>query len=306
MNRGLIILSTVCLLILSCIEPTHDNRYDPDNPAKAYLAGTVYGFDDNELDGATVSLIKDSAVVYETQTSNGGWYEFQRVDPGIYILEAGANLYTPVQMTAELPADTEAYIDLYLQEIYFDFENDAVGVDEPERFHIESGEWSVMQDPADPEDHSVPNVYRGIAEHNTAPVAISIIEGVVTDFSIEAKLKIFNETTSNWSAGLVLRYQDPANYYLLRIAEGYIKLSKMVNGAEIYLAETDTLFFNIDQWYCLYACFEGQHIKIFFEGDLFFELDDDAFSDGSPGLWVQSYDPGGGAIVYFDDIKLWP
>lgn len=294
------------MLIVFCVNPTHDNKYDPDNPAKAYLAGTVYGFDDKELDGADLSLIRDSTVYDTTQSSNGGGYEFTDVDPGIYLLEVKADPFTPVQLTTDLPADTQAYIDIYMDEICCDFEDENIGTSQPTGFIIDKGEWSITQDSSDPSGHSAPNVYQGIAEHNTNPVSQARLDFLLRDFTCEANIKILHTTTTNWYAGLVLRYQDEDNYYLFKITDGYLKLSRFIAGNETYLAEVDTIVIEKDVWYHIDLEFYAQHIKVYFDDQLLFEVDDGTFQEGYVGCYVQSYDPGGGASTEFDDLKIWP
>jgi len=68
-------ISILLISTLSCLEPERDNPYDPNNPGKVDLGGTVYGINYHSIDGATIKLIQDTIVVKETQSEVTGRYE---------------------------------------------------------------------------------------------------------------------------------------------------------------------------------------------------------------------------------------
>ncbi|NOR17986.1 hypothetical protein GQ543_09830 [candidate division WOR-3 bacterium] len=98
MKKLFLFLLIISFVILACLEPEHDNRYDPENLNKAYLGGTVYGFDGLPIQGAIVKLKRDAIIIREVASDDNGWYEFTGLVPDVYHLIAEAGYYRPLYM----------------------------------------------------------------------------------------------------------------------------------------------------------------------------------------------------------------
>jgi len=309
MNKFLIFIPILLLSTLSCLNPGRDNPYDPENPGKVDLGGTVYGINYHPIDGATIKLIQDGNIVEETQSEVTGSYEFTGVDPGIYRLIAEFDLYTPLNIhPVDLPAwagiDT---FDLYFQEIFFDFENDPLGPTPPRGFLIKYGQWEIAQDNTNPGAHSVPKVFRGTNEFGAEPFALALFKEPIKNFSVDAEMKYSGLSTGSGALGFVLRAQDEHNFYLLALNVDALGFWVVVNDTNwIPLAIDTSIHLIPDTWYCLAVDFKNSDIEVHFNETRVFELTDDTFDGGSIGLWVKSWGMGGKATAHFDDMGIRP
>ncbi len=291
-------------MVIACLEPEHDNIYDPDNPEKAHIAGTVRGYDWSILPDARVGLVADTSLIDETTSDGEGFYEFFDVDPGVYRIVAVYGYYRPMEtdefgVTAGADVDTA---DVYFQEIYFHFEDEPTGTTEPLGWEVLSDAWEVLEDTDEPFTHSTPNVYNGTAG-NPGQAAIAVFENEMANFSIGTEVKVLDTSGSGWEAGLVLRFSDVDNFYQLALGEGYIVFRSIENGVvnELHIEAVPV---NEGSYYYIGAECYDERIKLWFEDGIIHELDDYTFTSGSAGLWV--YDPDEPVSVNFDDIIIWP
>ena len=116
------------------------------------------------------------------------------------------------------------------------------------------------------------------------------------------------------AAGLVWRYQDEHNYYVVRadaLRENVV-LMKVENGRRRELGSfgrrtpddefSPELDVPTSQWSRLAVNFSGSHFTVFFDGVKLFDADDATFSrPGSIGLWTMA-----DSISYFDDFEFSP
>lgn len=309
MKKLFLFLLIASFIILACLEPERDNPYDPKNPNNAYLGGIIYGFDDLPIQDAIVKLVRDTTIIREVSSDNNGWYEFDRVEPNVYRLVAEAGYYTPIHIH---PVDitTGSYndsFDLYFQEIYFDFDDEAVGIHEPRGFTIISGIWQVRQDPLQPGEHSIPNVYNGVMiTPSMNDFVIAAFRDPVKDFWLDVKIKILDTFTGNRETGVVLRYQDEYNFYLLVLRPDEMTLYKIQGGNVYELATNEDINFSPDVWYFISADLHDDDIQIFLNQNPVLQSSDNAFLQGVIGLYVKTGDEPDTASVYFDDIGIWP
>lgn len=304
MKKLFLFLLIISFVILACLEPEHDNPYDPQNPDKAYLRGITYKHNLTAFPGALIKLIRNDEIIKEVESDNNGWYEIDEIDPGIYAILAEAGYYTPVQIFPEsLPADSYDTLDILFSEIFFDFENESAGIIEPHGFNVIWGNWIVISDPAQPGAHSVPNVYNGTTLMSSE-LAIALFNEPVKDFWFEIKLKILDSSDEDWETGVVLRYQDEHNFYLLLIAADKIALFKIINNNWHLLAENTSINFSKDNWYSLGADFRGGHINVSLNQSSVFDVQDDSFLDGAIGLWLRNLELPNITSVNFDDIAI--
>jgi hypothetical protein len=160
--------------------------------------------------------------------------------------------------------------------------------------------WVVMNDRTAPSHGSV------LAQISSAPgefaFPLAVFDKVVCrDGDLSVKFKIDAAPGKIRTAGIVWRYQDPNDYYLLHFSadEKNIALLHMRNGKArpIYITAHDI---RAGQWYIAKVTYRGAHIRVEFGNRLLFDADDDALSaPGKTGLWTKA-----GTIAYFTDFRI--
>jgi hypothetical protein len=103
------------------------------------------------------------------------------------------------------------------------------------------------------------------------------------------------------AAGLVVRFQDKDNYYIVRAnaLEDNVRLYKVVGGSRKQFAGTKAKV-SSGEWHALKLEVKGKHFEVFFDDKLLFEADDDTFKEaGRVGLWTKA-----DSVTYFDDLKI--
>ncbi|MBM4054211.1 MAG: DUF1080 domain-containing protein [Planctomycetes bacterium] len=102
------------------------------------------------------------------------------------------------------------------------------------------------------------------------------------------------------AAGIVFRYKDNQNYYVLRAnaLENNVHLYKVVNGQQTMIGERN-IKVSSNEWYLLKVIYDGKKIRCFFENTMIMEVSDDTFDSGSIGLWTKS-----DSYVLFDDFVI--
>ena len=301
--RKLFFIPIILFMIIACLEPEHDNIYDPDNPDKARIVGTVRGYDWNILPDARVALVEDTFLIDETTSNGDGFYEFFDVDPGVYRIVAVYGYYRPME-TDEFGETAGAVdtVDIYFQEIYFHFEDEPVGTTQPLGWEVLTDAWEIIQDTDEPFTHSTPNVYNGTAGTPALP-AIAVFENEMANFSIGTEVKVLAASDPGWEVGLVLHYNDHNNFYQLALGHTYIVFRKIANGVPTDLFAQPAVIEPGTYYYIGAECYDSQ-IKLWFEDDIIQELNDTTFTSGSAGLWV--FGETDAASVNFDDIIIWP
>jgi len=294
----------IVFMISACLEPAHDNIYDPENPDKAHLAGIVRGYDWDILPDVRVGLVVDTFLIGETTSDNEGFYEFFDVDPGVYRIVAVHGYYRPMEtdefaLTAGADFDTA---DVYFQEIYFHFEDEPVGTVQPLGWEVLSGAWEIIQDFDEPYTHSTPNVYNATTDA-VDHAAVAMFENEMANFSLGTEVKVLASSGTAWEAGLILRYHDQDNFYQLALGQNHIVFRKVVNAVpnELYAQPAGVEPGNY--YYIGAECYDN-NIKLWFEDVIICDLDDTTFTNGSAGLYV--FDEDQPASVNFDDVTIWP
>lgn len=101
-------------------------------------------------------------------------------------------------------------------------------------------------------------------------------------------------------AGIVVRFKNPDNYYLLRAVphESRVRLYKVVKGKRSTLAGRN-LDVALGTWHDLTLRARGNVFTASFNGKELFRHTDDTFTDaGAFGLWSKPSN-----VTYFDDLK---
>lgn len=102
------------------------------------------------------------------------------------------------------------------------------------------------------------------------------------------------------AGGLVFRYKDHNNYYVLRAnaLENNVRLYAVINGKRKQIAGKNTQVTS-NEWHLLKVVCKGDKIQCFFDNAKVFEVSDDTFDSGSVGLWTKS-----DSYTYFDDLVM--
>jgi 3-keto-disaccharide hydrolase len=169
------------------------------------------------------------------------------------------------------------------------------------------GDWEVLPDPTAPSPpngfglspsfgREVRSLTAGL-EYNISAVVSDPTE--YSDFTLEASFK----AKKGWfdcSGGLIFRYADPKNYYLLQAGcpTDFFALYRMMGGKPELLKQT---IVPIDQgvWYKLKVVAQGDHISCYSNDKMAFDVTDSRIRRGRIGLWAHN-----DSLALFDDVKL--
>ena len=108
------------------------------------------------------------------------------------------------------------------------------------------------------------------------------------------------ESAAHDGAGIVVRFKDPDNYYLLRAVphETRVRFYKVENGKRSTLAGKD-IDVPTGQWHELQLTARGTTFTAHFNGEKLFTHEDKTFEKaGAFGLWCKPNN-----VTYFDDLK---
>lgn len=102
------------------------------------------------------------------------------------------------------------------------------------------------------------------------------------------------------AGGLVFRYKDSKNYYVLRAdaKENNVRLYKMVDGNRRQIGGKD-LKVKSNEWHLLKVVYKGDKMQCFFNNAKVIEAADNTFDCGSVGLWTKS-----DSYTFFDDFVV--
>jgi len=168
--------------------------------------------------------------------------------------------------------------------------------------------WEIVKDESAP---TKPNVLAQTSNDRTAGrFPLAIYDGVsMKDGTLSVKFKAMSGA-ADMAAGLVWRYHNPENYYIVRAnaLEENIVLYKVQNGQRIALAPkgTPSKTYGVKRrvpkqaWCRLSVSFHGNVFTVSFNGEQTFEVDDATFMDaGKTGLWTKA-----DSVTYFDDFEI--
>lgn len=168
--------------------------------------------------------------------------------------------------------------------------------------------WECFHDESAP---SPPNVLAQLSQDKTAgrfPLVIwtgaSLQDGVVS-----VAFKAVSGSIDR-AAGIVWRYQDPNNYYIVRAnaLEDNVVLYKVENGIRISIAPKGlpSRSYGVkrqiprDRWNHLEIHFNGAIFIVFLNKERLFEAQDMTFDKpGKVGLWTKA-----DSVTYFDDFTI--
>ncbi len=170
------------------------------------------------------------------------------------------------------------------------------------------GRWEVLSNDSAP---SKPKVLAQLSsEPARAQFPLAVLERAnLEDGEIEVKFKPVSGKVDQ-AAGLVWRYRDENNYYVVRAnaLEGNVVLYKVQEGKRTSLAPGGTPegTYGVDRevpsgrWSVLKVVVQGPSFTVLFNGERLFEVEDRTFTGGGRvGLWTKA-----DSVTYFDDFEV--
>ena len=170
--------------------------------------------------------------------------------------------------------------------------------------------WEVREDSSSP---SKPNVFAQVSEDPTAGrFPLAIWNGLtIKDGTITVNFKPMSGTVDQ-GAGLVWRYTDPNNYYIVRAnaLENNVVLYKVQNGERVSLAPKGAVSnaYGVKHripkqtWSTLSITFQSNLFTVSVDNQQLFQVQDLTFTGpGKTGLWTKS-----DSVIYFDDFQIEP
>jgi hypothetical protein len=174
--------------------------------------------------------------------------------------------------------------------------------------------WEVRYDPSAPSRGNVFESINNNSRESESPVAI-FDKVVCRDGDLSVKFKIEGRGRGR-SAGVVWRYQDPANYYLLHFSadEKNISLFRVKDGQSAPVPVTveggvvpepagrSGVHHDIQlgQWYVAKVAFRGPKIRVLFGNRKLFDAEDATLGGaGKTGVWTH-----GKTTAAFDDFRI--
>jgi hypothetical protein len=168
--------------------------------------------------------------------------------------------------------------------------------------------WEIVADPSAP---SKSNLLAQTSRDNTSgrfPLAI-YEKTSLTNGSLSVRFKTISGERDQ-AAGLVWRYKDPNNYYIVRAnaLENNVVLYKVEGGRRLSLAPkgTPSKTYGVKHkvpkqtWSTLAVSFDGPRFEVFFDGARIMEVEDKTFTGaGKAGFWTKA-----DSVTYFDDFVI--
>jgi hypothetical protein len=131
-------------------------------------------------------------------------------------------------------------------------------------------------------------------------IALAVLDGrSQANVSVAARFKL---AAGDGPGGFVWRYQNPQNYYMVRLdlAEEEIGLYRIVGGNRIRIERQDDLDLRRNDWHVLKVVHATETIRVYLGGIKVFEVRDRTFRGaGGVGLWSAD-----DAVMYFDNLSL--
>jgi hypothetical protein len=177
----------------------------------------------------------------------------------------------------------------------WNFDRDAAGA-LPAGAKSFAGQWAVRAEAGTP---SPPNALCQTASADFP--ALQLGDETHRDMSLTAQVKPISGRTDQ-AAGVLLRVQDPTNYYIVRAnaLEGNVVLFKYVNGQRSEI-KSGSITVASGAWQQLRGEVIGTTLRGYLNGKLIVEATDATFREGRAGLWTKA-----DSVTCFDDVVLAP
>jgi len=289
---------------LACIDAPRDNIYDPKNPDRACIRGTVYEPDGLPVPNTTVSLISENGDVRSTISDDSGVYRISDIIPDIYRIKVEAPYYydTLSFYPESLWAETDSTgFDFYLTTLTF--EDDDIGTQNPHAFTATSGIWTVVRDTGSSIFHSIPNVYKGIDTHSTG-FASTLFRSIIYDFSCNVNFKVESSSVQSWQAGIIFRYQNQYNHYLVAVSRDSLGFY-VIKDSTVKISHCIPGIFECGQWYSIGVVCHLNLITVFLNDTARLFINDNIFNKGYCGLYASNRNiTGESTQILFDDVYI--
>jgi Domain of Unknown Function (DUF1080) len=168
--------------------------------------------------------------------------------------------------------------------------------------------WEIVRDQSAP---SPPNVLAQLSQDRTAgrfPLAVWD-RVLLLDGELSVAFKAVTGSIDQ-AAGLLWRYQNPNNYYIVRAnaLESNVVLYKVENGIRTSIAPKGlpSRSYGVKheiptgRWNILKVTFNGAMFTVFLNGERLFEAEDRTFqTPGKIGLWTKA-----DSVTYFDEFTI--
>jgi hypothetical protein len=201
---------------------------------------------------------------------------------------------------------------VYGQPRKVDFERDAVG-QPPKGFEFgytaktgSPGKWVVQQDAGNAGNKYLAQIDPD-RTRSRFPVAV-VADVTAADVDVSVRVKPVSGRVDQ-AAGLVWRYQNEDNYYIVRAnaLEGNVVLYKVEKGKRTDLAlkgEGRTYGKSAKvpsgEWSTLRVTATGPRFEVFFNGQKLYEVEDTTFAQpGKVGVWTKA-----DSVTQFDDLTV--
>jgi Domain of Unknown Function (DUF1080) len=174
------------------------------------------------------------------------------------------------------------------------------------------GDWKVMEDevpsamparnPNAPAvtQHAVVAQLARYAVDDHFPMLV-LNDDAYNDFTFTTRFKIVGGAVAEM-AGMVFRYQDEKNYYVLMasVLDSHFWFFKVVDGVRSEKLIGPKVDISKGEWHAMTAQCEGNHIHCLLDGkEVIPMITDSSFSTGKVGFWTKS-----DSVSYFTDAKL--
>src|SRR5260370_2778118 len=169
-------------------------------------------------------------------------------------------------------------------------------------------QWEIVRDESAPRP---PYVLAQLSQDKTAgrfPLAIWE-KASIRDGDVSVAFKTVDGTVDQ-AAGIVWRYQDPNNYYIVRAnaLENNVVLYKVENGVRLSIRRnelpsryySDRRDIPRGSWNTLRVAFTDSTFIVFLNGERLFETEDGTFTkQGKTGLWTKA-----DILSYFNEVTI--
>jgi hypothetical protein len=159
--------------------------------------------------------------------------------------------------------------------------------------------WRVVEDASAPSGGKV--LAQTSTDKTSARFPLCLYEGLTAaEVEVSVRFKPVSGTVDQ-AAGLVARYRDKDNYYIVRAnaLENNVRLYKVERGKRTQFAGMDVKV-PANVWQTLTWEVKGTHFRVRLNDSLLFEADDRTFRDaGKVGLWTKA-----DSVSYFDDLTV--
>ncbi len=159
--------------------------------------------------------------------------------------------------------------------------------------------WQVVEDANAPSGRNV--LAQTSTDKTSFRFPLCIYERLkAADVTVSVRFKPVSGTVDQ-AAGLVVRYRDKDNYYIVRAnaLEDNVRLYKVERGKRQQFAGVNVKV-PAKEWQTLAWEVKGTHFRVFLNDSLLFEADDRTFSGvGKVGLWTKA-----DSVTYFDDLTV--